>query len=150
MQTVLDGIYVITRKDMSTHRAIPFTVPAGARRMRISVSYDPKYNFDEEYGLALIEKSMKEQIGEFIMTKGEMRACLPIDNHLSFSLDSPLGAVGTAHRGNNSQEFEISETDANGGFYPTPITAGEWTFTVSVTCIVTDEIKVSLRIEVGE
>ena len=140
MQTVLDGIYVLTRKDMSTHRAIPFTVPAGAHRMRISVSYDPKYNFDEEYGLALIEKSMKEQIGEL----------LPIDNHLSFSLDSPLGAVGTAHRGNNSQEFEISETDANGGFYPTPITAGEWTFTVSVTCIVTDEIKVSLRIEVGE
>ena len=46
MQTVLDGIYVLTRKDMSTHRAIPFTVPAGAQRMRISVSYDPKYNFD--------------------------------------------------------------------------------------------------------
>lgn len=150
MQTVLDGRYVLTRKDMSTHRAIPFVVPEGAEKMRISVAYEPKYNYDEEYGLALIERSMTEQIGQPIMTKGEMRACLPIDNHLSFSLDSPQGAVGTAHRGDNVQEFEISETDANGGFYPTPVTAGKWTFTISSTCIITDEITVSLRIEVGK
>lgn len=148
MKTVLEGQYVLTRKDQSTHYGIPFTVPADAEKMYIKVAYSPKYNYDEEYGLDLIEKSMMRQIGEPVMTKGEMRAHLPLDNHLSFSLDSPGGAVGTAHRGNDEQSFTISKESANGGFSPCRIIAGEWKFTVSVTCIVTDEIAVSLRIEV--
>ncbi len=148
MQTVLEGQYEITRKNQSTHVRIPFRVPEKAEKMHISVSYDPKYNFDEEYGLALIEESMLKQAGEPLMSKGEMRACLPVDNHLSFSIDSPDGAVGTAHRGDNRQNFTISADDAQGGFYPCEIKSGDWTFIVSVTCIVTDTITVSLKIEV--
>lgn len=150
MQTVLEGSYILTRKDQSTHYRIPFTVPCSADKMRISVEYDPKYNYDEEYGLELIEKSMLAQIGELVMTRGEMRACLPLDNHLSFSLDSPAGQVGTAHRGDNRQNFEISKDSACGGFYPCEIISGNWVFTVSVTCIITDEITVKLKIEVGQ
>lgn len=148
MQTVLKGRYVLTRKDQSTHRKIPFTVPCNAEKMHISVSYEPKYNYDEEYGLDLIERSMLKQAGEPLMSKGEMRAALPLDNHLSFSVDSPDGPAGTAHRGNNVQHFTISAEGADGGFYPCEIKSGEWIFTVSVTCIITDEITVSLDIEV--
>lgn len=148
MQTILEGQYILTRKDQSTHYKIPFNVPEDAKKMLVSVAYDPKYNYDEEYGLDLIEKSMLKQAGEPLMSKGEMRACLPLDNHLSFSIDSPCGVVGTAHRGNNVQNFTISAESADGGFYQTEIKKGEWTFTVSVTCIITDTITVSLKIEV--
>lgn len=148
MQTILKGRYVLTRKDQSTHYKIPFTVPEGAKKMFISVAYDPKYNYDEEYGIDLIEKSMLRQAGEPLMSKGEMRAALPLDNHLSFSLDSPYGAVGTAHRGDNVQNFTICADSADGGFYPCEITSGNWVFTVSVTCIITDTITVSLSVGV--
>lgn len=150
MRKVLEGRYVLTRKDQSTHYKIPFTVSEDAEKMFISVAYEPKYNYDEEYGLALIKESMMKQAGEPLMTEGEMRACLPLDNHLSFSLDSPEGAVGTAHRGNNKQNFTICAESAEGGFYPCKIVKGNWIFTVSVTCIITDEITVSLKIEVGQ
>lgn len=150
MRTVLEGQYVLTRKDQSTHYKIPFTVPENAEKMYITVSYEPKYNYDEEYGLALIRESMLKQAGEPLMSEGEMRAKLPLDNHLSFSLDSPDGPVGTAHRGNNRQNFTISADDADGGFYPCEIKKGNWVFTVSVTCIITDEITVSLKTEVGQ
>lgn len=150
MQTVLQGKYVLTRKDQSTHYVIPFTVPHDADKMYISVAYEPKYNYDEKYGLDLIEKSMLKQAGEPLMSRGEMRAALPLDNHLSFSLDSPDGPAGTAHRGDNVQHFTLSEDGADGGFYPCRIRSGEWKFTVSVTCIITDEITVSLSIGVGQ
>ena len=147
MRKVLEGRYVLTRKDQSTHYKIPFTVPEDAEKMFISVAYEPKYSYDEEYGLALIKESMMKQAGEPLMSEGEMRARLPLDNHLSFSLDSPCGAVGTAHRGNNRQNFTISADNADGGFYPCEIKSGDWTFIISVTCIITDNITVSLKIE---
>lgn len=150
MKTVLDGRYVLTRKDQSTHVRIPFNVPEGAEKLYVSVAYDPKYNYDEEYGLDLIEKSMLKQAGEPLMSKGEMRACLPLDNHLSFSIDSPQGPVGTAHRGNNRQNFTICADYADGGFYPCKPQCGEWTFIISVICIITDSITVNVKIGVGQ
>lgn len=147
MTTLLDGVYTLTRNDQSTHRKIPFDVPDGVGKLHISVHYEPKYNYDVEYGLELIERSMMKQAGEPLMTKGEMRAALPLDNHLSFSLDSPSGAVGTAHRGNNVQNFTICEDSADGGFYPCRIEQGVWTFVISVTCIITEKIEVAVKIE---
>lgn len=150
MFAVLDRTYTLTRADMSTHTKIPFSLPEGVKKLHIDVAYSPKYNYDEEYGLALIEKSMMKQAGEPLMTKGEMRACLPLDNHLSYSIDSPKGAIGTAHRGNDRQSFLISEDFADGGFYPCETVAGEWAFVISATCIITDTVTVSLRIEAEE
>lgn len=147
MATLFDRVCVLTKKDQSTHRKIPFNVPEGAKKLHISVRYEPKYNYDEEYGLDLIERSMQKQAGEPLMTRGEMRAALPLDNHLSFSLDSPSGAAGTAHRGNNVQNFTICEDSADGGFYPCRIEQGVWTFVISVTCIITDKIEVAVKIE---
>lgn len=132
-------------KDTSTHREIFFTVPEEAREMRIHYEYAPKAfaGDGEEEVIRCYRRYGYEIDGE--TAKKE----LPLNNHLTLSLDAPDGTyVGAAHRHPNVQEITVGEKGSSFGFIPYPVTKGEWRIVLSAHAVLSEEVVARLVVEI--
>lgn len=147
MTTLLENTYILDKSHFRTHYRVPFYVPEGVRTLVVKVSYFPKTCEDKDYCEKLTYDCMMSQAGEELFSKSQLRVYYPLKNHLSFSLDDPDGWRGTAHRGDESQQFVVSDAFASEGFFQGAVKSGQWAFTASVNSIVTDTIKMTLTVE---
>lgn len=130
--------------DASTHREIFFTVPEEAKEMRIYYEYAPKiFTGDEEevircyrrYGYEIDKETAKKE--------------LPLNNHLTLSLDAPDGVyVGAAHRHPNVQEITVGENGSSYGFIPHPVGKGVWRIVLSAHAVLSDEVVARIVVEI--
>lgn len=138
---LLDKTVVIT--ESNTYIKVPFLVPEGQEKLKISFSYTPKYIENKEKSLELLREGVKKyapnQAAEDFLDE------LPLKNFVTLTLDSPLGWAGTAHRHPNVQTHEISSDGSSRGFLTMPVVAGEWAITLAAFYIIED---VTARLEV--
>ncbi len=147
MITALDCTIRLTRDDEFTHRKVEFSVPTDAKRIVVTARYTPKYLEDYAQAEPMIEACMRTQGQIERPDPADMRRCMPLSNHLSYSLDGPDGWLGTAHRHNPEQVLTVG-AQATEGFFDTPILrAGDYALTISVNSIVTQTIDAYIRAE---
>ena len=147
MTTLFSLDTTFTDADHHTHRAYSFAVPSGLREIRVKLAYSPKDFDDEEKSVGIIRDILARDAWYETFTEEEVRGFLPLRNHISVSIDSPDGWLGTAHRHAPRQEYFINEKDCACGFRPAPIKAGEWKITLSFNCVVTGTVDVRVVAE---
>lgn len=142
---VIDKVF--TDDDHHTHKTFPFEVPEGLKEIRVKMAYAPKDFDDEEKSLEIIRDILRKDAWYSTFTEEEVRGFLPLRNHISVSLDSPDGWLGTAHRHAPRQEYFVNADDCACGFRPAEIKAGEWKITLSLNCVVTGTVNVRVTVE---
>lgn len=147
MTTLFSLDRTFTDEDHHTHRVYEFSVPPGLREIRVKLAYSPKDFDDEEKSLEIIRGILARDAWYETFTEEEVRGFLPLRNHISVSIDSPDGWLGTAHRHAPRQEYFINEKDCACGFRPAQIKAGEWKITLSFNCVVTGTVNVRVVAE---
>lgn len=128
-----------------THIPFPFVLDREAEGMEILFSYDPKIVTDDRLARALIEEGLREYADS--LTAGDLqRSHPPLNNLLTLSLDGPSGFRGCAHRHSPAQRITLERTAATPGFIPGAVEAGQWTATISVHFVATEQLRFSLRV----
>lgn len=146
-ETLLEIDRVFTDDDHHTHRVFSFSVPSGLKEIRVKMAYSPKDCDDEEKSVAIIRGILARDAWYSSFTEEQVKGFLPLRNHISVSLDSPDGWLGTAHRHAPRQEYFVNAEDCACGFRPAEIKAGEWKLTLSFNCVVTGTVGVRVTVE---
>ncbi len=133
--------------DNKSHIQVKFSVPDGLKCLTVSTVYSPKYEYDEEKCIKKIDEGLSRQQLARPLGYQEKRRCVPLANHIAWSLDDSEKRLGTEHRHRPDQTHIISEIYSSNGFIRTQIKGGEWTLTVSVNSIVTDHIDVEISVK---
>ena len=137
----------ILPKDDKTHINVSFDVPKGLRCLTVHTAYAPKYEYDEASCIELIDRGLATQDIALSLTYEDKRRCVPLANHIAWSLSDGEKNLGTEHRHNPDQTHIISERYASNGFIPTPIRQGKWTLTISINGIVTKYIDILVEVD---
>lgn len=128
----------------SGHYRFPFTVEKPCSGITIKYRYNPKTLQDAHLSAQLI-KDCYARYG-LSASDSDIASELPLNNHITLSLDSPTGIVGTAHRHANDTEFVISDSYATEGFNKTQIIAGEWAVVLSTHAVLSDKVLAEVDI----
>ena len=146
---ILKEAQIILRPDdEKSVRLIPFSVPAGARKLCITYSYSPKILEDKEKSYKLIKENLIRDAGEEWTGYTDYEEFMPLKNLVTLALKSPDGFYrGAAHRQADSQYHEISEDSASPGFVRGKIAEGQWELRFHVHALVTDICTCSIKIE---
>ncbi|MDR3186055.1 MAG: hypothetical protein LBU04_04525 [Christensenellaceae bacterium] len=130
--------------DENQHFHFPFVVCKHYRKLRVVYNYYPKQYNDEKESIRLIIECLNK-VGIPCNNVDEARLELPLNNHLTISVDSPSGPVGNAHRHSSNMTITIGNSSTY-GFLPTEIEVGEWKATISTHCILSESIVVNIII----
>lgn len=149
MTEVLFRELTLTPENEKTNVPLKFTVPEGAEKLRISYSYHPKTMGDCERAKALIEENLRKDTHGDRELYPDYTDFLPLNNLVTLSLDDPDSYRGAAHRQDSVQLHEITREKASVGFIKGDIGKGEWTLTLNVHALVTEECYCSVRVETG-
>lgn len=128
----------------SGHYRFPFTIDKPCNSMTIKYKYHPKALQDNRLSAQLISDCYARY--GLSASDSDIEAELPLNNHITLSLDSPAGLVGTAHRHANDTEFIISEGFATEGFNKTQIIDGEWAIALSTHAVLSDKVFAEVEI----
>ena len=126
----------ILPKDDKTHIEVSFDVPSGLKCLCVHTSYAPKYEYDEVSCIELIDRGLATQDVAQALTYEDKKRCIPLANHIAWSLNDGEKNLGTEHRHSPDQMHIISEKYSSNGFIPTSIRQGKWTMTASINGIV--------------
>lgn len=135
----------LTEDDNYRHIPVKISVPSGVKKLVFAIRYSPKYEENPSRCLRIIKQCICAQTGSE-PSDDEAMSYIPLANHLSFSLDSPRGWLGTSHRHDYRQEIEIGES-SSAGFIDFIPCRGSYVLTVSVNAIVTPSIDVDITAE---
>lgn len=147
MATVFEKDFILTPENEKTNVPLDFFVDEEFSRLEIFYSYYPKNLEDREKSLVLIDENIRRDAGENYSDYTEREEYLPLKNHITISLDSPLDYVGAAHRHGNNQHVIISEDFSSVGFEKTKIEKGKWVLTLNVHALITEKADFSVKIE---
>lgn len=134
-------------KDHRSHIKVKFNVPDNLSYITIATFYAPKYEYDENKCIDIIDKCLKKYAPYRQYSREEMRFNIPLANHIAWSLDDGEKPLGTEHRHKPDQIHIISEEYSSNGFIKTKVRAGEWTLTASINSIVTDYIDIDIKVD---
>ncbi len=137
----------ILPKDDKTHIEVSFDVPSGLKCLCVHTSYAPKYEYDEVSCIELIDRGLATQDVAQALTYEDKKRCIPLANHIAWSLNDGEKNLGTEHRHSPDQMHIISEKYSSNGFIPTSIRQGKWTMTASINGIVTKYIDIVVEVE---
>lgn len=137
----------ILPKDNKTHVNVCFEVPQGLKCVTVRTAYAPKYEYDEEKCLRLIDEGLSKQDVAKPLSYEDKRRYVPLSNHIAWSLDDGEKMLGTEHRHKPDQTHTISEVYSSNGFIKTKPLGGKWTLTASINSIVTDYIDVIVEVK---
>ena len=125
MQTLLKTEGRIGLESLHTHIRIPFKIDDEKAEITVNYSYSPKkYTGSDAY----------QQAYEAFRLERE----LPLNNHITFSLEKDGVLLGTAHRHSPQNVFKIGEKEASYGFYPQKLLPGTYYAVLSVHAILED------------
>ncbi|MDE5616830.1 MAG: CehA/McbA family metallohydrolase [Clostridia bacterium] len=134
-------------KDNKTHVKVSFEVPDGLKTLSVRTAYSPKYEYDEEKCIRLIDEGLSKQDIAAPLTYEQKRRCIPLANHIAWSLDDGEKNLGTEHRHKPDQTHIISEVYSSNGFIKAKPLGGKWTLIASVNGMVTDHIDVLIEVK---
>ncbi len=137
----------ISPSDDKTHIKISFDVPGGLKCLTVRTAYSPKYEYDEARCAELIDRGLESQDVARPLELEEKRRCVPLANHIAWSLDDGEKHLGTEHRHAPDQTHVISERYSSNGFMRTPVKSGKWTLTASINGIVTKYTDIIIEVE---
>ncbi|MGN0771929.1 MAG: hypothetical protein ACI4MI_05040 [Christensenellales bacterium] len=146
MEKLFSKKFRITQQDQKSHIRIDFFVPEGFTKLVFCTSYSPKYEYDVERCRAFVQKCYINA-GRQDFDKLTPSAYMPLGNHISWSIDSPDGYIGTKHLSKPFQKHTISAQYSSSGFLPAPVIQGKWSVTASVNSIVTSFADVTIEVE---
>lgn len=128
----------------SGHYRFPFTIEKPCNGITIRYRYAPKTLQDAVLSAQLITDCYARY--GLTASDSDIAAELPLNNHITLSLDSPAGLVGTAHRHANDTEFTIGANYSTEGFNKTHIAAGEWAVVLSTHAVLSDKVLAEVQI----
>ena len=132
---------------LHTHIRIPFRLTEAVEELSINYSYSPKKYFGEDaYSMAYAAFKRSYPESEPIFKEVVDRE-LPLNNHITFSLEKDGVLLGTAHRHSPRNTFKISEKQASYGFYPKKLLPGEYFAVLSVHAVL-EPVEYTLEVEV--
>ncbi|MDE5991346.1 MAG: CehA/McbA family metallohydrolase [Clostridia bacterium] len=137
----------ILPKDNKTHVKVSFEVPQGLKRVTVRTAYAPKYEYDEEKCIRLIDEGLSTQDIAKRLSYEDKRRCVPLGNHIAWTLDDGEKLLGTEHRHKPDQTHVISEEFSSNGFIKTRPLGGKWTLIASINSIVTDHIDIIVEVK---
>ncbi|MDE6189299.1 MAG: CehA/McbA family metallohydrolase [Clostridia bacterium] len=137
----------ILPKDNKSHMSVEFEVPSGLKSLIVATSYSPKYEYDEKKCIELIDRGLSTQDLSKPLTYEQKRRCVPLANHIAWSLEDSEKLLGTEHRHNPNQVHTVSEVFSSNGFIKTRIVGGKWKLIASINNIVTDYIDINIEVK---
>ena len=137
----------ILPKDNETHVSVSFDVPDGLKSIEVRTAYSPKYEYDEGRCFELIENGLVSQDVSGRFTVGQKRRCIPLANHISWSLSDGEKWLGTEHRHCPDQMHIISEEYSSNGFIKVAPKGGRWTLIASINGLVTQYTDVLIEVD---
>ena len=136
---------VIPKSALHTHLRFGFEIGRAADKLVVKYSYAPKRYEGadaEKLAYAAFERAYPS---DEIIEKAAVLGALPLNNHITLSLEKEDALIGTAHRHSPDNVFEIGADGASPGFSPVPITPGRYALVLSVHAILDDEVQVRLE-----
>ena len=137
----------ILPKDNKSHVKVCFEVPKGLKCLTVRTAYAPKYEHDENKCIRLIDEGLSKQDIAKPLAYEDKRRCVPLANHIAWSLDNGEKLLGTEHRHKPDQTHVISEVFSSNGIVKTKPIGGKWTLTASINSIVTDYIDIAIEVK---
>lgn len=138
MQTLLKTEGRIGLESLHTHIRIPFKIDDEKAEITVNYSYSPKkYTGSDAYQQAYEAFRLSYPADEIIL-KAVVERELPLNNHITFSLEKDGVLLGTAHRHSPQNVFKIGEKEASYGFYPQKLLPGAYYAVLSVHAILED------------
>lgn len=143
---------VVTPSCSKSHITYTLHLHHPVDELYIDFDYEPKTLEDEEKAKALIEQGLQSYIlPEHLESySNNWRSYLPLQNLLTLSFDDENGFRGAGHRHDPVQRLMIAEGEASPGLIPGQIPRGQLRVTISLHCVVSDQVRYRLRIEEGE
>lgn len=146
MKTLLKTKGRIGTEDLHTHIRIPFGLEEDADEITVRYSYAPKkYGGKDAYGLAYRAFKLSYPSDEPVAEAAVLRE-LPLNNHITFSLEKDGILLGTAHRHSPDNIFKIGK-NSDYGFYPVKLSPGTYFAVLSVHAVL-EPVDYTLEIEV--
>ena len=143
MTKIAEFNWNITSADTKKHLTGDFMVDKPFEKLIFECSYTPKYLEDEQKGLQMMREALVK--ADYSLTKykdEDLLKHMPLANHVSWSVDSPIELVGTKHMHDPNQVITISNGQSTPGFKHTPIYEGRWSFTASLNAVLTDTLSI--------
>jgi len=134
-----------------SHIKYTFNLPVQSRRLNIDFEYQPKKLFDEERSKMLIQEGLRrfcENPDENELNS--WKSYMPLSNLLTISIDDPKGFRGSVHRHTPVQHLFITEDAASPGLIQGSLPEGQWSVTISVHAVVTEECCYKLHVWEGD
>ncbi|MFF2480233.1 hypothetical protein [Paenibacillus sp. NPDC058071] len=149
---LIDKMQALTPHHMSTHISSKFELLQPKSKLHIEFSYSPKLLEDEkrvrEFMADCVDRYFEPEQRAAAMRSLERETTL--SNLLTLTVDAPDGYRGACHRHDPQQKLILSAEDASPGLMKGPISAGEWSVTVSVHSVVTEGCTYELRVWADE
>ncbi len=123
-----------------SHLSFRFHMPESVQKVIIYFEYDPLWECNKDNMRRSLDKEGHYDLNE--MNDEGYR------NLLTLSLNDPTGFRGAHHYFNTQQKIEISAETASFGFMKGMIQTGMWELIISCHGIFSDELNVSVRIDV--
>ncbi len=133
---------------LHTHIRYEFDSPADGEKMVVRYSYSPKkYTGGDAAALArsAFEKAYPEDVP---VRDADVSSALPLNNHITLSLEKEGILIGTAHRHSPENVFEISSDSASPGFFPTAVEKGRYAVSLAVHAILSDAVTANVEVEI--
>ena len=153
MQTILTKELLLTPEDTAKNYEFHFELPvagAEAKALWLGLRYTPKTLEDKDKANRLLQKGFAVYN---VPDDGDARnpaQYLPLTNLVTLCLLSPNGYVGAAHRPAAEQHHRIAPDKASPGFCPCSLDPGNWTLIVNVHCVLTEQCRCNIQVEVEE
>ena len=145
MVKIAEFNWKITSQDTKKHIKGDFLVDKPFEKLIFECSYTPKYLEDAQKGLQMMKQAViNADYSLSTFTDEELLKNMPLANHISWSVDSPIELVGTKHMHNPNQVLVISNGQSTPGFNNTPIYEGKWSITASLNAVLTDVIDIHI------
>ena len=138
---------VFTKENAKTHIRFPFRVPEneGFSALKISFKYSPKRGSDMRDMLNQAVQAFQKYAPYTPDVYAEAAKHMPLTNHITISLDSPVCWLGTKHSPGYDNNYMIG-AQSSPGFLDTEILPGGWTVTLSFNSVITETVECSVLI----
>ncbi len=149
MKVLLERSYAWTPEDAQRDIPFAFCCPSDITELRISFSYAPSLETEEERCRPQVEKALRRYYDCYPHTLQPMDAnrFLPVKNLITLSLDKDGVYLGNAHRWDPKQEHILNIEWASRGFVPPKQMAGDWTGMLHLHEIISPCCEAQLKIE---
>ncbi|MCR8636251.1 hypothetical protein [Paenibacillus radicis (ex Xue et al. 2023)] len=134
-----------------THITYLFNVSDSCPKLNIDFSYFPKSLDNEALSKEIIGQSLRKYSdgNDPVMEEG-WRRFLPLKNLITVSIDDPNGFRGACHRQDSMQHLFLATGAASPGLMQGPLTAGQWSITLSIHALVTETCSYKLSVWEGD